>query len=141
MFEYIEMDISHYTEANALWNSTEGMGVTNDPEEKIQEYLNHNPGMSFVCIDQTNSKLAGTVLGGHDGRRGFIYHLAVPKEYRGKAIGKKLVQLSVDAMKKEEIERCIIMVKAHNDGGHGFWSNIGWESRPDLCMYSVDLTK
>lgn len=141
MLEYKEMDISHYPEANELWNTSEGMGAINDSREAVSKYLEHNPGMSFVCIDKSTGKLAGTVLGGHDGRRGFIYHLAVPKEYRGNSIGKTLVQLSTDAQKKEGIERCIIMVKAFNDGGHGFWSKIGWENRDDLCMYSIDLSK
>lgn len=47
--------------------------------------------------------------------------------------------MSEEAIRKEGIKRCIIMVKAGNDGGHEFWSRIGWASREDLNMYSIDL--
>jgi len=139
MFEFLEMSLSHYEAANELWKQTEGMGVTTDTREKIKRYLDRNPGMSFVCIERSTGKLAGTVMGGHDGRRGIIYHLAAAKKYRGKGIAKKLIELSTDAMKKEGIERCIIMVLAENKSGHDFWGKIGWQRREDLCMYSVNL--
>lgn len=141
MFEFSEMEIRHYPEANELWKQTEGMGVTTDTREKNKRYLDRNPGMSFVCLDRSTGILAGTILGGHDGRRGIIYHLATAKEYRGKGIAKKLIGLSTEAMKKEGIERCIIMVLAGNKSGHDFWRKIGWQSREDLCMYSVNLRR
>jgi N-acetylglutamate synthase len=141
MFEFLEMNLSHYEAANELWKQTEGMGVTTDSLEQIEKYLKRNPGMSFVCIDNATGKLAGTVMGGHDGRRGIIYHLASAKENRNKGIAKKLIELSTKAMKKKGIERCLIMVLAENKSGHDFWRKIGWQRREDLCMYSVNLRK
>ena len=33
-------------------------------------------------------EIIGVIMSGHDGRRGFIHHTTVKKEYRGQAIGK-----------------------------------------------------
>jgi hypothetical protein len=88
MFEYTEMSISHYDDAYKIWQESEGLYLTiGDTNDAVQKYLDRNPGMSFVCIDKEKNCMAGTILCGHDGRRGFIYHLAVRKGYRGRSIG------------------------------------------------------
>lgn len=140
-YQFLEMDESHYEQCVELWKNTEGMGVTSDSKEQIKRYLEHNKGMSFVCIDKATGKVVGTNLAGHDGRRGLMYHLAVNKMHRGKSIGKKLVELSLDAIKKEGIDRCLIMIINGNDSGAEFWKSIGWKFREDLIPYSFDLTK
>src|SRR5436190_12427653 len=122
---YIEFTIEHYEDACKLWEKTEGVGLTiGDTKKSLNKYLTSNPGMSFVCIDIKSDTLIGTVLGGNDGRRGFIYHLAVHPDYRNKSIGKALVEYSIEALKKAGIERCIIMVKSDNEEGMSFWKKI-----------------
>lgn len=138
-YEFKEMDMSHFVEAAALWKQTEGMGLINDSVGSIKKYLARNFGMNFVCIEKLTGRVVGTNLAGHDGRRGYMYHLAVSKKHRGNGIGKTLVEMSMAAIKKEGITRCIIMVKTGNDGGHEFWKNIGWNEREDLNVYSVDM--
>ncbi len=134
------MNIVHYEQAQKLWKQSEEVELTiGDSKDSLNNYLSRNPVMSFVCIDKRSSSLVGTILCGHDGRRGFIYHLAVHKEYRNKSIGKTLIRHSIAALKAAGIERCIIMVKTFNKIGDDFWSKIGWRKRNDLIMYSNDL--
>lgn len=132
------MNVGDYEKSIELWKQTEGMGfLENDTVESLSSYLERNPAMSFVCYD--NEALIGTVLGGHDGRRGYIYHLAVDKNCRGKSIGKTLVQLSLDKIKSAGINRCIIMLKSDNEANGEFWLKSGFERREDLNMFSKDL--
>lgn len=139
-YEFTELLPEHYESCSELWKQTEGMGQLSDTESSLKKYIARNPGMSFICTKKATGKIVGADLAGHDGRRGFIYHLAVDKAHRGSAIGKKLVELSVNAVKRDGIERVIIMVLTGNDGGHSFWEHIGWKPRPDLNMYSFDTT-
>lgn len=141
IYIFTEMNVSHYDESVRLWKQTEGMGVISDSKDAVKRYLERNNGMSFVCIEKLTGKVVGTNLAGHDGRRGFIYHLAVDKKHRGKSIGKTLVKLSIDAIKKEGIKRCLLMVMDDNNEGAEFWKNIGWRYREDLVPYSFDLGK
>ncbi|WP_307724669.1 GNAT family N-acetyltransferase [Sporolactobacillus inulinus] len=47
--------------------------------------------------------MVGVILCGHDGRRGYIYHTAVDRSYRRQGIGKQLVSVGIDALKKREL--------------------------------------
>ena len=138
--KFSEFLISHYDEAAKLWAATEGVGLTKgDSKDAIQKYLNRNPGLSFVCTDPERNILVGTILCGHDGRRGIIYHLAVNKEYRGKGLGKKLLEHSLEKLKGSGITRCLIVVKEDNSTGTEFWIRTGWDERPDVKLLSKDL--
>ena len=132
-----EMTMEDYEEAYDLWLNTKGIGLSrSDSKEEIGKFLARNEGCSFVCVDQ--GKVIGTVLCGHDGRRGFLYHVAVREEYRGRSIGQELVRRSLEQLKKHGIAKCHLMVMADNDLGHRFWSRIGWQRRSDIDLFSKD---
>ena len=68
--------IDDFERAVALWNAMEGVEICEgDAREEIRAYLERNPGLSRVVED--DGKIVAAALCGHDGRRGFIYHLAV----------------------------------------------------------------
>jgi ribosomal protein S18 acetylase RimI-like enzyme len=135
MFELREMTIADYELAFELWNQTEGMVLSDaDSKEAIAYYLNRNPEMSFVC--EVAEKIIGTILCGHDGRRGFIYHVAVDPQYRGQSIGKKLICSSLDRLSSEGITKCHLMVLEDNEIGNQFWVKVGWQCRSGILLYS-----
>lgn len=138
MFEYREMNAGDYDACITLWKQTEGMGfLESDTEQSLKFYLERNPGISFVCYE--DNKIIGAVLGGHDGRRGYIYHLAVDKNYRKKSIGKKLLELTLEKIKYSGIKRCLIMLRSDNKKNKVFWLRNGFFQRDDLQLFSKDL--
>jgi ribosomal protein S18 acetylase RimI-like enzyme len=135
MLEIREMTIEDYEQAFELWNQTEGMVLSNaDSEEAITHYLNRNPRMSFVCVVEKN--VIGTILCGHDGRRGFIYHVAVDPQFRGQSIGQKLIKSSLDELSSQGITKCHLMVLENNEIGNRFWAKTGWQRRSGILLYS-----
>ena len=77
--------VESYEKVLDLWKQCEGIGLSDsDSKENIQLYLDRNPGMSFIA--ELNNQLVGAVLSGHDGRRGYIHHLAVSPNYRRQGI-------------------------------------------------------
>lgn len=138
MYQFEEMNVGYYDQVCELWKQTEGIELTiGDSKDSLKKYLERNPGMSFVC--SYNGAIIGTILCGHDGRRGFIYHLAVHKDHRNNHLAKLLIERSTKALKKAGIERCSLMVKIDNKEAYRFWEKIGWRSRDDLHMFSMDL--
>jgi ribosomal protein S18 acetylase RimI-like enzyme len=134
-----EMAMTDYEEAYALWQACEGIGLSAaDAPERIARYLARNPGMSFTARD-VHGRLVGTVLCGHDGRRGYLHHLAVDAGSRGQGIGRALVARSIAALRAEGIDRCHLFVYRKNQGGRAFWRNIGWEERVTLAIMSYDV--
>ena len=85
------MTIEDYEQAYIFWERTEGIGLSDaDKKANIQMYLDRNPKLSFIALSQ--EKIIGTVLCGHDGRRGFIHHLAVDIVHQRQGIGEMLVK-------------------------------------------------
>jgi ribosomal protein S18 acetylase RimI-like enzyme len=75
------MILEDYAEVLALWQASEGIGLSAaDSREGIARFLERNPGLAFVARDETG--LAGAVMVGNDGRRGYLYHLAVSPRCR-----------------------------------------------------------
>lgn len=134
---YKELVKSDYASSFLLWKKTEGMSITKaDTLEAFDLFLNSNPGLSFGAFDE--DKLIGTVLCGTDGRRGYIYHLAVEKEYRRMNIGAKLLSSSIEELKKKGIEKCHIFVFKNNETGNAFWEKSGWKKRDDINVFSFE---
>ncbi|WP_246369815.1 GNAT family N-acetyltransferase [Saccharibacillus deserti] len=132
-----EMNLNDYLKVFDLWSNTEGMGLSDsDSEESISKFLKRNDGHSFVCTDA--EEIIGTILCGHDGRRGFLYHVAVSKEYRKNGIGKRLVESALDSLKKSGIIKCHLMVLGNNKIGNQYWNNAGWIKRDDILIFSKD---
>lgn len=133
-----KMTIKDYEEVFSLWKNTEGMGLHSDTDSKkgILRYLKRNPGMSFVARD--NGKIVGTVLCGYDGRRGYLFHLAVDKACRKQGVGKAIVNRALSKLASIGITKCLIFVFAKNRTGRKFWKRTGWTQRPDIIMMTKD---
>jgi len=135
MVQLLPFEPSHISSVIELWKRSEGVsiGVADSPEE-ISRYLDRNPGMSFVAVSE--ERVVGAILGGHDGRRGYLHHLAVDAGHRRLGIGQALVDRSLAALEKIGIERSHVFVQSDNEAGRVFWERAGWRQREDLIMYS-----
>lgn len=133
------MTIEDYEKVYNLWIHTAGMGLntTEDSREGILKYLLRNPNTCFVAED--NGELVGVIMSGHDGRRGFIHHTAVKAEYRGKGIGKKLVDSALTALEMEGIHKVALVVFEKNILGNIFWEKAGFTVRDDLVYRNKNI--
>ncbi len=133
-----EMSISDYDSIFEFWKNTPGMGMGDaDKRENIQRFLERNKGLSFVC--EAENCIIGTILCGHDGRRGYIYHLGVDAGHRGRGIGQRLVEQSLSVLKREGIVKCHLFVFNDNELGIGFYNKTGWIKRDDIFAYSKNI--
>ncbi len=131
------LTMNHYQQAFALWQQSDGIGLSAaDSARQIRNYLRRNPHLSFVA--KVNGTLAGVVLGGHDGRRGYIHHLAVHPRFRRRAIGHRLVQHCLQALQRSGIQKCHAFIFANNPAA-AFWKKIGWTLRRDIRVISIEI--
>ncbi len=131
--EYKLMTIDHYDKVWDLWMSCKNMGFNNldDSREGIDKYLKRNPNTSFVALE--GDRVIGVILTGHDGRRGFIHHMAVAEDKRGQGIATTLLNMALTALKEEEgILKVACLVFKYNDAGNAFWESQGFTVREDL---------
>ena len=113
-----------------VWEDHEGTNPVDDSPEGFAKYLRRNPATSFVAVD--NGRIVGTILAGHDGRRGIFHHVSVLKEYQKQGIGRMLVESAEEALRKEGISKVLLVVFTHNDSGNAFWEHMGFTVRDDL---------
>jgi ribosomal protein S18 acetylase RimI-like enzyme len=132
------MTPDHYDEVLQLWKSNDGIGLSDsDSKENITKFLEKNEGLSFVTL--TNNKVIGAVLGGHDGRRGYMYHLAVDPGNRYNGIGKSLVNACIKRFKEIGIVKSHIIVLKDNEKGIEFWEKMRFDLRHDIMIMSLNI--
>ena len=135
------MNIDDYDKVYALWMSCKNMGFNNldDSREGIEKFLNRNPETSFVAEER--NRIVGIVLSGHDGRRGYIYHMAVVETHRGRGIATTLLEHCLDALKDEGIHKVALLVFNRNEVGNVFWEKQGFTVRNDVAYRNKALTE
>ena len=135
------MTIEDYDEIFALWMKIKGFGIrsVDDSREGIDRFLRRNPTTSIVAVE--DGKIVGSILCGHDGRRGCFYHVCVDPDYRMRGIGRTMVVKAMEALKEEEINKVCLIAFAENDIGNAFWNEIGWTKRLDLNYYDFTLNE
>lgn len=138
-----KMTIRDYENVYALWVTTEGMGIntTDDSKEGIARFLKRNPRTCYLAENDISGLVDGSILCGHDGRRGYIYHLAVKASCRGRGIGRALVEKALIGLKRDGIGKVALVVFEENNSGNMFWERVGFSRRNDLIYRNLALVE
>ena len=135
------MTMDDYDAVYKLWKKIHGFGIRSidDSKEGIERFIKRNPNTSIVA--EVDGKIVGSILCGHDGRRGCFYHVCVDENYRRRGIGKTMVVHAMEELKKENINKVSLIAFTKNDVGNAFWNQIGWTKREDLNYYDFTLNE
>lgn len=133
------MAIEDYDMVYDLWMKIKGFAIRSidDSREGVVRFIKRNPGISVVAIE--DNKVVGSILCGHDGRRGCLYHVCVDPEYRLRGIGRSMVGKAMESLQQEGISKVSLIAFTQNDIGNTFWKEIGWTKREDLNYYDFLL--
>jgi putative acetyltransferase len=122
-----------------LWeNACPGIQLrrSDDPEE-IHKKLSRDPDLFLVA--ELDGTLVGTVIGGFDGRRGLIYHLAVKTDTREKGIGAQLMQEVEKRLKEKGCIKMYLLVTKENEKAIQFYEKRGWSHMDHVLIYGKDI--
>lgn len=135
------MRLEDYEEVHALWEKIKGFAMRSidDSREGVERFLRRNPGLS--CVAVVDGKIVGSILCGHDGRQGSMYHVCVDKKYRRHGIGKSMVVYCMNALNNEGISKIVLIAFTSNESGNAFWNTIGWRKRSDCNYYDFVLNE
>ncbi len=116
-----------------LWQATFGYGAAhNDPEFVIRKKLDVHDGLFFVA--ECSGTVAGTVMAGYDGHRGWIYTLAVNPKARGKGIGTQLIRHAEMELAKVGCVKVNLQVLEGNKAVVDFYEKAGYTVEPRISM-------
>lgn len=141
-----------YDAAYALWKQTVGMRLTalNNTYGGIAKLIAQNPQTCLVATtdgpvsgdearSSDGSRIVGTALGAVDGRKGYLYQVAVDERWRGRGLGSSLISRVCDVFKAVGIITISLLTTADNVSGQQFWESQGWRRRPDVVYFTRDL--
>jgi len=130
------MTAAEIPDALALWRGMPGLSLfPSDSPDGISRYLERNPGLSVIC--RLDGVIVGAALAGHDGRRGWLHHVAVAAGVRLRGIGRAMVEWCLARLTAHGIGRCHIFVNADNADGKVFWRHVGWDDRPNVHVMAI----
>ena len=121
-----------------LWERS-GPGIhlrRSDEPQEMRKKLERDPDLFLVA--EVAGKIVGSVLGGFDGRRGMMYHLAVAPEVRRQGIGAALMEELEQRLRQKGCIRYYLLVTPDNEAAIQFYEQYGWE-RMNLFAYGKDL--
>lgn len=119
-----------------LWRRT---GITLGLSETIPELvrlLDHNP--TTCLVGEVDGRLIGGVMGGFDGRRGIVHHLAVEPEFQGNGFGSALMREIDSRFRNMGVVKYSFWIEKWNTGVIEFYKHTGYELR-DLITMSKTL--
>jgi ribosomal protein S18 acetylase RimI-like enzyme len=128
-----------FPQVENLWASMEkgvSLGRSDTPDE-IQKKLTRDPDLFLVA--EENGQIIGTIIGGYDGRRGLLYHLAVATSYRGRGIGSRLMEEIESRLRAKGCLRCYLLVTTNNPEGMQYYERHGWERMDFVVTYGKNL--
>lgn len=138
------MTVTDYEKVHALWLSCKGMGLNDvdDSKEGIARFIERNPKTCFVAeTDDPEPVIAGVIMAGNDGRRGYIYHTAVREDFRRQGIAAALVDTALAALKGLGISKTALLVFERNRAANAFWEAMGFGERRDILYRDHALTE
>ena len=136
-----EMTMADYDKVYKLWTEIQGFGIrtVDDSREGVEKFLKRNPTTSVVA--EQNGRIVGTILCGHDGRRGCFYHVCVAGDYRKHGVGHRMARHCMQALREEGINKVNLVAFKTNAVGNAFWQGVGWTKREDINYYDYTLNE
>jgi len=129
-----QFSMDSYDDIIALWKKT-GISVgSTDTKEEIEKMTKRNP--QLFLVGKLDQKLISVVMGGFDGRRGYVHHLAVDPDYQKKGYGKMIMDELNARFRQLKVHKVHLFIEKYNKEVVKFYLNLGWEIRDDLIMMS-----
>lgn len=129
-----KFSMKFYEEIVELWRKS-GISVgSTDTKEELERVVRRTP--QLFLVGKIDEKIISVVIGGFDGRRGYVHHLAVDPDYQKKGYGKMIMGELMNKFLKLKVHKVHLFLEKYNKEVVEFYRNLGWEIRDDLIMMS-----
>lgn len=112
------------------------VGRSDSPVE-IEKKIARDPDLFLIAEYQ--NQIVGSVIGGYDGRRGLIYHLAVSATFRGQGIGSRLMEEVESRLRTKGCLKCYLLITSDNYEVENYYQQRGWQPMTDVRLFGKNL--
>lgn len=115
----------------SLWHACALTVPYNDPLADFR-FAQGKPASDVLVADKDG--IAGTVMVGHDGHRGWLYYVAVDPARRKQGIGRALIAAAEKWLAQRGVPKVHLMVRETNAEVAAFYRHLGYEPMPRINM-------
>jgi ribosomal protein S18 acetylase RimI-like enzyme len=127
--------MEYYEDIIEIWRKA-GLSIgSSDTKEQVNRMLQRNSDL--FLIGKVNDNIVGVVMGGFDGRRGYVHHLAVDPKYQRNGYGRLLMMELINRFRIMRVHKVHLFIEKYNNKVIHFYEKLGWEIRDDLIMMSI----
>jgi len=127
-----------YDEVVSVWKESGLRKSPGDSRDEIRIKIRRDPEL-FLVAEDNDGKIIGTLLGGWDGRRGWIHHLGVIPSHQRSGVATKLVKEVERRMKRKGVVKVNALVYESNDRSLKFFEKMGYELDRTLLKHGKEL--
>ena len=137
--EIREMTIKDYDKVYSLWEKTDIILKKSDEKQEIDRMIKRNP---YTClVGLIEGEIVSAVMGGFDGRRGYVHHLAVKPKLQGQGLGREMMEELMSRFQDLKVIKVHLFVEENNKEVKDFYRNIDFKERTDLTDFSKTIIK
>jgi len=128
-----------YEAVYALWRDA-GQGVSLRPSDErveVAKKLSRDPDLFLVAED--GGRVVGAIVGGWDGRRGWLHHLAVSHDARGRGIGAALVIEVERRLKEKGCLKVNLLVHGSNEAARRLYQRLGYDEMTGIVAMGKEF--
>ena len=128
-----------YQQVLELWSSMERgvrVGRSDSPAE-IEKKVARDPDLFLVA--ECEARIVGSVIGGFDGRRGMVYHLAVDSAFRNQGVGSRLMDEVESRLRARGCLKSYLLVAEDNHDVDAFYKKQGWQHMDTVHLFGKEL--
>ena len=127
-YQITEMKLNKYSELMDFWKGCGGLFMSDDDTyENMDMFLKRNPELNYLVLHE--NRIIAAIKCSHDGRRGYIHHLAVKEEFRKQGIARKLINKCLNNLQSQGIQKIRVFVMDTNEDAIRFWKHAGFEEQ------------
>ncbi|MDQ2809603.1 MAG: GNAT family N-acetyltransferase [Chloroflexota bacterium] len=135
-----EFQPDDYPAVRALWEHLAMYRPAMDTPAMLAGCVARNPGLFLLAPDPAApARIVGTVIGTFDGRRAYLYHVAVHPDYRRHGYGRALVRAVLDRLWAAGAPKVTLRVAAANAGAIAFYQSLGL--LPDAAVLGMSVER
>lgn len=117
----------------ALWIDCGLTRPWNDPRGDIALARRSAEATILLALDDGGA-LAGSVMVGHEGHRGWMYYLAVAPAGQRRGLGRRLVQAAEAWLAGRGMAKMHLLIRPDNHGVRAFYESLGYAEQPRIMM-------
>jgi ribosomal protein S18 acetylase RimI-like enzyme len=123
------------TDKNALITLWKSVFPKDPPHNKPANVIEQKLAIDdLIFVAEHNYKIIGGCIAGYDGHRGWLYAVAVSKDYRRNGTGTKLIKTAIEALKGLGCIKVNLQIRATNTGVADFYKSLGFSNEDRLSM-------